>query len=301
MQDVLQIETDAESISTKKINSLFVPQDLQTPSLQDRKNDEVSDGKILNKRFVPENTAGTSKYVTNDSFDFSDDFPLDLDDDEGVVSGQQLQGDDTPPDSAFTIPRPLLSSEQHIEGYNSASTNKINGGKVDFRSKILKTLNETKKLSELSQDGMGTTVLQESMTNNSMSVLRPEKRKAPLDTSVNDKSSSPLGKRPHFRENVERTSIPQSLLTNQSSQMTRSIKSHTVGNGLNSICTVVNNNNQQDKGISFVVSSTPVKRIQTSIRTTRSPGGPLIQRRKFPGPAGILPDLVSSRATEFHN
>ncbi|XP_047493175.1 uncharacterized protein LOC125041857 isoform X2 [Penaeus chinensis] len=89
-------------------------------------------------------------------------------------------------------------------------------------SKILKSLNVTKKYNPLSQDSFRTKVLLESVKNNSMSTLRPEKRKLPHDASGNDTPS---------------------------------------------ICTI------------------------------RSPGGPLIQRRKFPGPAGILPDLGSS-ATE---
>lgn len=39
---------------------------------------------------------------------------------------------------------------------------------------------------------------------------------------------------------------------------------------------------------------TPVKSRFPHVRKTVSPGGPVIQKRKFPGPAGILPQPVST-------
>lgn len=39
---------------------------------------------------------------------------------------------------------------------------------------------------------------------------------------------------------------------------------------------------------------TPVKSRFPRVRKTVSPGGPVIQKRKFPGPAGILPQPVST-------
>ncbi|XP_069991314.1 uncharacterized protein [Penaeus vannamei] len=285
LQDVLQIETAGESIKTNE----FLSQNLQND-----KKDKVCEV-VLDKQFVPEKNGCASKYITDDSFDFSDDFPFELGD-EGTVSGQQSQDDNMPPDAAYRAPQPILSPTQHTDGDgNSVNTNKISDGNVDFRSKILKTLNETKKDNPRSQDSFTTKVCQESVKNNSMSILRTEKRKVPHNVSEDDKTCASLSKRTYFKENKEFTSVTQSSLPKQSSQMTPGTISHTVGKGSN--CDFAVNDNQQAKGENFAVSSTPIKPGAPSICTIRSPRGPLIQRRKFPGPAGILPDLGSS-ATE---
>ncbi|XP_063606962.1 uncharacterized protein LOC134781654, partial [Penaeus indicus] len=257
LQDVLQIETAGDSLNTNE----SVSQNLPNASFQDKKVCE----EVLKKQFVPQKNVCASKYVTDDSFDFSDDFPFELGN-EGTVSGQQSQGDNMPPDSTFSSPT------QHEDGDgNSINSNKISDGNVDFRSKILKSLNVTKKCNPLSQDSFRTKVLLEPVKNNSISTLRPEKRKVPHDVSGNDKTCASLSKKAHYGENNEFTLVPQSSLPV--------------------------NNNQQAKGKNFAVYSTPIKPDAPNICTIRSPGGPLIQRRKFPGPAGILPDLGSS-ATE---
>lgn len=255
---MLQIETAGESFKTNE----SVSQILSHASFQDKKVCE----EVLKKQFVPQKNVCASKYVTDDSFDFSDDFPFELGN-EGTVSGQQSQGDNMPPDSAFTAPQLSLSPRQHTDGDSrSVNSNKISDGNVDFRRKILKTLNETKKYNPLSQDSFRTKVLLESVKNNSMSTLRSEKRKVPHDVSEDDMTCASFSGKTHSTENNEFTLVPQSSLPV--------------------------NDYQQAKGKNFALSSMPIKPDAPVICTIRSPGGPLIQKRKFPGPAGILPDLV---------
>ncbi|XP_066990486.1 uncharacterized protein [Macrobrachium rosenbergii] len=207
----------------------------------------------------------TDEAGLNSNFEL-DDFFDNIDTDNDFCV-ESLQN--TPPDSEFArISKQQLDNlEQCKEKYNGESSSSSG----DFGVRILQSLQVHKQLSKSKNSESGS--------------------KQSLARNVELEPASASG-----TENRKRTYPDDSSAENFNGVIKRkvtSLVSETKGSE--------SEKNVRDN-CSFL---TPLKSGQTSMKKSVSPGGPVIQRRKFPGPAGLLPQVVGdivcsqSSADEF--
>lgn len=173
----------------------------------------------------------------------------------------------TPPDSEFTKvsvnqPHNQVRSTQKNNLCSLASEN--SNKRTDFRARILQSLQENKHVNDLQNNERPShSNSKSSLSGSSFCVAKAERKKRAI--SEEDEGSS--NKRFQILP-VDQHCMSEGHLSQESEQDFQSFSS-------------------------FI---TPLKPSPGTVRKSASPGGPVIQKRKFPGPAGILPQL-GSKAT----
>ncbi|XP_068202233.1 uncharacterized protein [Palaemon carinicauda] len=257
LNDALQPTTSRKSPS--KHRELL--KDIQEKTIEDV--DKIpSLSKVLNisnkrlKSHENENDKSIVKKQKTDKAVLNSNFELDdffdsIDSDNDISIESQQN---TPPDSEFAnISQQQLDDLVQCEEKNNGTSSST----IDFREKILQSLHAHKQLSETKYNGSFAKPClsrNDELRRASTSGIENRKRMSPDDSS--SKSFNFATKR---------------KLTSLASESKA----------------IFSEKNIADDSFFF----TPLKSGQASVRKSVSPGGPVIQKRKFPGPAGLLPEL----------
>lgn len=249
-------------------------------------------------KFISQKCGYMEKFAADNSFEFDDLFDDDI---EHKVNKKSCVTS-TPPDSEFT--QSLISNTcKQVEISKNKSNSATNGDVVrgnNFRSRILQTLKENNLVGSLSCKPFSSQSEAASSSTYPAGTQSNDRKRASPDLSAkNEEDGSPLVKKLYTQFRIPSNSYAENLsyskTVNNTTGENEQIYSHPLFNNELKI------NAARDDPVlgcqqPSSSSNTPVKPPVNNIRKTVSPGGPLIRKRKFPGPAGMLPQLGSDVA-----
>ncbi|XP_071517504.1 uncharacterized protein [Panulirus ornatus] len=250
-------------------------------------------------KFISSVNGCAEKFTSDDSFQFDDDFPFEnFDIDERDHERSDIVS--TPSDCEFTQCSNfrLCNQTKFNKELNTDSTTSCHSVKKDdFRSRILQTLKGSKCVNSVTHDNLPPPSPLNSVINASIDCVSKTGRKRTSSDSaeIRKEDTGPplkkLYKQSHgacgsYSTNVSHSTETTNILDN--------LKVHcqTEFNNLPKTNKVPGENNLLPRRQQLTPITSP-KQVAPNTWKTSSLGGPVIQKRKFPGPAGILPQLGS--------
>ncbi|CAL4187890.1 unnamed protein product, partial [Meganyctiphanes norvegica] len=259
---------------------LFKKSDISKKSLINEDNKISTSSSLQNNILAPV----SSKYSSECNFDFdlADDFPVnEFDVDKDLFETQEKSN---PPNSEFLKIKDNLSHNKHPRQEEK------NKGKGDFRSRILKTITNSKNKKDERIEPEGSNKLPvSSLDDPNFNCNYNNSRKRSISP---DKDLNFIRK----RQNIETTKADGSSFMSSDFSYKQDSPNQIISN--NSVLHSTRNTVPENKFEGSYPSTpmiTPIKNVPPGIRKTVSPGGPVVCKRKFPGPAGLLPKSGGGR------
>ncbi|XP_045597759.1 uncharacterized protein [Procambarus clarkii] len=271
---------------------------------ENRSKIDKNQNKKSTPKFISNKNGCMEKYTSDDSFEFEDDSLFDnfYTEEKDNINPFTTS---TPPDSEFTqILNPKISNQVQIN--NDVKVSSVAGTdtvrKKDFRYRLLQTLKENNLVSSVSHSPTSQSPHSQTAScskSPEYMVSNDRKRSSVHQNDINEEDGALVVKKQYIKSNIPNKTFNENFSTPRTISDTAAQKRHTQ--------TLPLNNNQFKTNTAREVhlpqyqqpsapSSSPVNPPVKGIRKTVSPGGPVIRKRKFPGPAGILPQLGSNVA-----
>ncbi|XP_042242993.1 uncharacterized protein LOC121880055 [Homarus americanus] len=291
-----------DSTSPLKMTSSTPPLEIDNGRKNRSQNAENPKDKS-NLKFISRENGCMEKFTSNDSFDFDDDFPFDNFEIEETNYKKSVITS-TPPDSEFTQSSNIKMNNQAEISKEFKASNLVSNDtekRIDFRSRILRTLKENKNLTSVSQYNSPSSISLQSVKSNLIESSpclyeNNKKRVSPELSNINKEVSDSSIKKPckqiHRPDEIHPANIHSPRTTNNILGNNKKANFHLNASNQWKTCSLPQGNNPQSGHQQHSsISITPIKPPQVKVQKLSNPGGPVIQKRKFPGPAGILPQL----------